>query len=197
VDVSSERFGVFGGTFDPVHVGHLVAALEAREQLALDRTILSVAGDPWQKRGTVVAPAVARLEMVRAAIAGVDGLEVSAVEVEREGPTYAIDTVEELSTPDRELFLIIGADAAARLDTWHRVDDLRALCTVAVVTRAGDGADLPDSVRDWRCVEVSMPRLDISSTALRERVARGAAIDFFVPPGAVRVIRDRRLYTPA
>jgi nicotinate-nucleotide adenylyltransferase len=145
----------------------------------------------------VVAPAVARLEMVRAAIDGVAGLEVSAVEVEREGPTYAIDTVEVLAAAGRELFLIIGADAAARLDTWHRVDDLRALCTVAVVGRAGDGADLPDSVRDWRYVEVSMPRLDISSTALRERVARGAAIDFFVPPGAVRVIRDRRLYTPA
>ena len=72
----------------------------------------------------------------------------------------------------------------AAASTWHRVDDLRALCTVAVVTRAGDGADLPDSVRDWRCVEVSMPRLDISSTTLRERVARGAP-HFFVPPGAV------------
>jgi nicotinate-nucleotide adenylyltransferase len=193
----SERIGLFGGTFDPVHVGHLVAALEAREQLRLDRTVLSVAGDPWQKHGTVVAPAAARLEMVRAAIAGVDGLEVSSIEVDRPGPTYTIDTVEAFAAPGRDLFLIVGADAASRLGTWSRVEDLRAHATLAVVTRAGDGLLLPPELSGWTCLEVPMPRIDISSTDLRARIRRGAPVDFFVPPGAVRVIRDRHLYTPA
>jgi nicotinate-nucleotide adenylyltransferase len=193
----SERFGIFGGTFDPVHVGHLVAALEARAQLALDRTILSVAGDPWQKHGTVSAPAAARLAMVRAAIDGVAGIETSSIEIDRPGPTYTIDTVEAFAAPQRELFLIVGADAASRLDSWARVDELRALCTLAVVTRNSDGGELPAALDGWgRCL-VAMPRIDISSTDLRARVRRGAPVDFYIPPGAVRVIRDERLYTPS
>jgi nicotinate-nucleotide adenylyltransferase len=191
-----ERLGIFGGTFDPVHVGHLVAAMEAREQLHLDRTVFSVAGDPWQKHGTVVAPADARLAMVRAAVEGIEGFEVTSIEIDRAGPSYTIDTVEAYARAGRELFLVVGADAALRLDTWARVDDLRTQCTLAVVTRAGDGAELPPSLREWPMVTVSMPRLDISSSELRARVGRGQPIDFFVPPAAVRVIRDRRLYTP-
>jgi nicotinate-nucleotide adenylyltransferase len=189
-----ERLGIFGGTFDPVHVGHLVAALEARHQLALDRVLFVVARDPWQKHGTVVAPAEARFAMVQAAIAGVAGFEASTIELARGGPTFTIDTVEQLAADDRELFLIVGTDAAAGLETWERASDLRRAVTIAVMARATDVAPAP--LPGWKHHFVSMPRIDISSTGVRERIATGAPIDFLVPAGAIRVIDDRRLYTP-
>src|SRR5262245_2675638 len=113
------RLGVFGGTFDPVHIGHLAAAVEARHALQLDRTLLVVAPDPWQKRGSVVAPAGARFEMVEAAVADIAGLEASSIELERDGPTYTIDTVETLQAGDdtTDVFLVVGADVAANIDT--------------------------------------------------------------------------------
>ena len=192
--VSRERLGVFGGTFDPVHVGHLVAAMEARFQLELDRVLFVVARDPWQKRGRVVAPAAARFEMVAAAIEGVDGFEASTIELDRPGPTYTIDTVIELAAADRDLFLIVGADAAAGLDSWERADELRGAVTVAVLARATDAE--PEPLTGWAFRPVTMPRIDVSSTALRARIARGVPIDFLVPAGAIRVLRERRLYTP-
>jgi nicotinate-nucleotide adenylyltransferase len=191
---SRERLGIFGGTFDPVHVGHLVAAMEARDQLRLDRVLFVVARDPWQKHGRVVAPADARYEMVAAAIAGVDGFEASTIELERAGPTYTIDTVAQLTAADPDLFLIVGADAAAGLDSWMRADDLREAVTVAVLARATDAA--PGPPPGWAVCPVTMPRIDVSSTELRARIARGAPIDFLVPAGAIRVLRERRLYTP-
>ena len=192
--VSRERLGVFGGTFDPVHVGHLVAAMEARFQLELDRVLFVVARDPWQKRGRVVAPAAARFEMVAAAIEGVEGFEASTIELDRPGPTYTIDTVIDLAAADRDLFLIVGADAAAGLDSWERADELRGAVTVAVLARATDAE--PEPLTGWDVRPVTMPRIDVSSTALRARVARGVPIDFLVPVGAIRVLRERRLYTP-
>jgi nicotinate-nucleotide adenylyltransferase len=195
--LAPERLGILGGTFDPVHVGHLVAATEARHQLALDRVLLVVAGDPWQKHGHVVASAEDRWAMVAAAVEPVDGLEPSRLELDRDGATYTIDTVEQLAGRDRSLFLIVGADAAARLHTWHRVDDLRSRVTLGVVGRTGDDP-AGDKLRaeGWDCEAVAMPRLDVSSTDLRRRIAIGAPIDFLVPEGAVRVLRERRLYTP-
>lgn len=182
-----------GGTFDPVHVAHLAAAAAARHQLRLDRVLLVVAGDPWQKHGHVVAPAAARYDMVAAAVDGVDGFEPSRIELDRPGPTYTIDTVEQLREPDRELFLVVGADVAAGLDTWHRVDELRNLVTLALVDREGAApAAVPAG---WRGARVVMPRLDVSSTDLRRRVAAGEPVDFLIPPGAVRVLRERALYT--
>jgi len=183
-----ERVGVYGGTFDPIHIAHLVAALSARHALGLDRVLLVVAGDPWQKRDTVVASAPDRLAMARAAVEGLDGIEVSELEVERPGPAYTIDTLRALEGAHRELFLIVGSDVAAGLDGWHRADEVRAAATLVVVTRDGGGA--PPGV----CC-VSMPRLDVASHDLRAREARGEPIDVLVPPGAVRVIRERRLYT--
>src|SRR3954452_23272754 len=116
------RLGVFGGTFDPVHNGHLVAATGARHALRLDRVLMVPAGDPWQKRDQDLAPAEDRLAMLRAAVDGVEGLEVDLVELERSGPSYTADTIEDLrrAHPDDELFLILGADAAADLDTSDR-----------------------------------------------------------------------------
>ena len=190
--MAGERVGVLGGTFDPVHIGHLVAALAARHALALDRVLLVVAADPWQKRGTVVAPASDRLAMVQAAIEGIDGLEASALEIERGGATYTIDTLCELAAADRELFLIVGADVAAGLDGWHRAAEVRKAATLVVVDRDGNpGA----GARPDDAVTVRIPRLDVSSSDLRARVAAGEPIDVLVPAGVVRVIRERRLYT--
>ena len=144
-----ERLGILGGTFDPVHVAHLAAAAAARDQLDLARVLVVVAGDPWQKRGRVGAPAEARFEMVAAAIDGVDRLEASRLEIDRPGPTYTIDTVEGLAqAPDRELFLIVGSDVAASLDTWHRADALRAAVTLAIVDREDVAPSIPPP--GWR-----------------------------------------------
>jgi nicotinate-nucleotide adenylyltransferase len=189
-----ERLGLFGGTFDPVHIAHLAAAVEARGALALDRMLLVVAPDPWQKQGEVVAPAALRYEMVAAAVADLPQLEASDIELEREGPTYTIDTVEALACDgvSRELYLVVGADVANTIHTWKRADELRALVTLAVVTRDGNERVAPTG---WRVEHVAMPRLDVSSTDIRERVARGRPIDVFVPSAAVRVISAHGLYT--
>jgi nicotinate-nucleotide adenylyltransferase len=191
-----ERIGVLGGTFDPVHVGHIVAACEVRGAVALDRVLLVVAGDPWQKRGRVVAPATERLALVELAIEGIDGVEASAVEVEREGASVTADTLEALQRPGRELFLILGADAVANMPTWRRLEETRDLATVVVIERAGDAEASPPG-DGWRFVRVAIPRLDVSSTDLRERLRSGRSIDGMVPPAVVRRIHARGLYTDA
>lgn len=190
-----ERLGILGGTFDPVHVAHLAAAAAARDQLELARVLVVVAGDPWQKKGRVCAPAESRFEMVAGAIEGVDRLEASRLEIDRAGPTYTVDTVDALrdQMPDCELFLIVGSDVAASIDGWHRADALRAAVTLALVDRE----DVAPSTAPpgWRTVRVHMPRLDVSSTDLRRRIAAGESVDFLVPPPAARIIRSRGLYT--
>jgi nicotinate-nucleotide adenylyltransferase len=192
--VAGQRIGVLGGTFDPVHVGHVVAAAEARAALRLDRVLFVVAGDPWQKRGQVVAPAADRLALVEAAVNGIDGLEASPIEVERPGPSVTADTLEALFEPGCELFLLLGADAVANMGTWKRLDDTRDLTTVVVVERAGDvHAEPPGG--GWRFERLSIPRLDISSTDLRTRLADGRPVDGLMPPAVVRSIRERGLYT--
>lgn len=189
-----ERLGILGGTFDPVHNGHLGAALEARHQLQLDRVLVVVAGDPWQKEGDVVASAADRYAMVVGALDGIAGVEPSRIEIERPGSTYTADTLRELARPGRELVLILGSDVAARLHTWERVDEVRALATLAIVARGDDPVEVP--VRGWRFETVRMPRLDISSTDLRARIVDGRPIEHLVPAGAVRVLREHRPYTP-
>jgi nicotinate-nucleotide adenylyltransferase len=191
----AEKVGVLGGTFDPVHVGHIVAAVDTRHALALDRVLFVVAGDPWQKRGRVVASPADRVALVRAAVEPVDGLEVSTVEIDRGGPSVTADTLEALARPDRELFLLLGADAAANMPTWRRLEETRELCTLVIVTRAGERAVPP--ARDWDVRHVTIPRLDISSSDLRERLWKGRPIDGLVPPAVVHEIHERRLYTPA
>ena len=168
-------------------------ASAARHQLGLDLVLVVVARDPWQKRDRVIAPAEVRYEMVVAALDGVEGLEASRVELEREGPTYTIDTVEHLEAPAHELFLVVGSDVAAGIDTWHRVDDLRARVTLAVVDR--EVTPFPDPA-GWRVARVSVPRLELSSTDLRARVAAGEPIDFLVPTAAARILRAHKLYLP-
>jgi nicotinate-nucleotide adenylyltransferase len=189
-----ERLGVFGGTFDPVHVGHVVVAAETRVQLGLDRVLLVVAGDPWQKRGNVAASAAARLELVAAAVDGIEGVEASAIEIERDAPSVTADTLEALAARDRELFLVLGADAVANMGTWRRLEETRHLATVVVVERAGDAHSEPPGP-GWKVERVAIPRLDIASTDLRLRLREGRPIDGLVPPAVVRAIRSRGLYT--
>jgi len=189
-----ERLGVFGGTFDPVHAGHVVVATETRAQLGLDRVLLVVAGDPWQKRGRVVAAAADRLALATTAVEGIDGVEASAIEIERGEASVTADTLEALSAPGRELFLVLGADAVVNMPTWRRLDDTRHLATVVVVERAGDVHSEPPGV-GWRVERVAIPRLDISSTDLRDRLRDGRPIDGLVPGEVVREIQRRGLYT--
>jgi nicotinate-nucleotide adenylyltransferase len=189
-----ERLGVFGGTFDPVHVGHIVVAVDTRAALELDRVLLVVAGDPWQKRGRVVACARDRLMLVEAAVEGIAGVEASAVEVERDGASVTADTLEALAGPHRDLFLVLGADAVANMSTWRRLEETRALATVVVVERQGDVHASPPG-DGWRVERVSIPRLDVSSTDVRERLAAGRPVDGLVPPAVVRVLAARGIYT--
>lgn len=192
-----ERIGVFGGTFDPPHNGHIVAALAARHQLDLDRVLMVVAGDPWQKRGTVEANAATRFDLLRAACIDVEGLEPCDVEVSREGATYTIDTIEALAAPDRAIVVILGADAVAGLDSWHRAADLAAAVEIAAVERTADagsrGWERPSA--RWRITDVAMPHLEITSTAIRAACRAGAPIDGLTPTAVVRLVRERRLYT--
>jgi nicotinate-nucleotide adenylyltransferase len=189
-----ERIGVYGGTFDPVHVGHVVAAVETRCALALDRVLMVVAGDPWQKRGQVVASAADRLAMVEAAVDGVDDVEASALEIERGEPSVTADTLEALAAPDRELFVVLGADAVRNMPTWRRLEETRDLAAIVVVERSG-AHDVAPPGEGWRVEHVTIPRLEVSSTDIRTRLAEGRPIDGIVPPGTVRVIRGRNLYT--
>jgi nicotinate-nucleotide adenylyltransferase len=188
------KLGVFGGTFDPVHAGHVVVATETRAQLGLDRVLLVVAGDPWQKRGRVVASAADRFGLATTAVEHLDGIEASAIEIERGEASVTADTLEALSAPGRELYLVLGADAVANMPTWRRLDETRHLATIVVVERAGDVHSEPPGP-GWRVERVSIPRLDISSTDLRERLRDGRPIDGLVPPDVVHEIRQRGIYT--
>jgi nicotinate-nucleotide adenylyltransferase len=192
-DVTS--VGLFGGTFDPPHVGHLVTAVNVRHALALDRMLLMVANAPWQKVGTrTITPAADRLAMVEAAVDGVDGIEASDLELRRGGLSYTADTIADLRTDGfDEVFLVLGSDAAAGLDTWERVDEVRATSTIVVVDRPGEGLgrSLPDGF-SWRRVEV--PRLEVSSTDLRRRVDDGRPLDYLLPKDVIACIRARGLF---
>jgi nicotinate-nucleotide adenylyltransferase len=188
------KLGVFGGTFDPVHAGHVVVATETRAQLGLDRVLLVVAGDPWQKRGRVVASAAERFGLATTAVEHLDGIEASAIEIERGEASVTADTLEALSAPGRELYLVLGADAVANMPTWRRLDETRHLATIVVVERAGDVHSEPPGP-GWRVERVSIPRLDISSTDLRERLRDGRPIDGLVPPDVVHEIHQRGIYT--
>jgi nicotinate-nucleotide adenylyltransferase len=189
------RIGVFGGTFDPVHVGHLVAAAWAREAFGLERVLLVVANEPWQKTGTrTVTPAEDRFLMVEAAVAGVVGVEASRIEIDRGGPSYTADTASELlaATPAAELYVIVGADVASELGTWKRADELRAVVTLVVVDRGGVGSG--DDPPGWSVERLRIPALDISSSQLRRRLAEGRSVDFLIPDAAIRCIRQLNLY---
>lgn len=195
------RIGIFGGTFDPPHQGHLEAARAARDALDLDAVYLVVANDPWQKSvERAITPAFARLEMVRALAEDEERLIASAIEIERSGPSYTIDTVEEflaraarLGAPEPALYLVVGADLAGQLHTWERARTLAARVVVAVVTRPGEGTlDPPEG---WRSVVVDGVSVDLASSQIRASLADGHTHEDLVGAAVMRVIEQLGLYT--
>lgn len=192
------RIGILGGTFDPPHIGHLVTAVNVRHARGLDRVLLVVANEPWQKVGSrPISPAADRLAMVTAAVDGLVGVEASAVEIEHGGPSYTADTLATLRAqfPAAAFTLILGADAAAGLLTWERYAEVQAAADLAVVDRPGSGpVDVPPGFR-WTKVEV--PALEVSSTEIRTRLATGQPIDFLVPEAVITCLRERRIYRDA
>ncbi|MEA2716019.1 MAG: nicotinate-nucleotide adenylyltransferase [Actinomycetota bacterium] len=191
-----ERLGVLGGTFDPVHIGHLIAAVNVRAALGLDRVLLMVANQPWQKSGRRLTPAEDRLAMVSAAVGGRVGLEASRMEIDRGGDTYTADTLEQLAAADidADLFLIVGSDVAAELHTWKRPETVARLATLVVVGRGGTTPAGPHDSSQWRVERVDIPPLDVSSSDLRRRHREGLPLDFLVPDPVIDLIRWRGLY---
>jgi nicotinate-nucleotide adenylyltransferase len=189
------RTGIMGGTFDPVHVGHLVAAVCVRHALDLDRVLVVVANRPWQKeKDRSVTPAENRFEVVSSAVEGVAGVEASRLEIDRGGPSYTADTVAELAgSIGGELFLIVGGDLVAELETWDRVNEVKKKTTLVVVERGGVPR-APDP-EGWKVLRVEMPEIDLSSSELRARFADGRPVDFLIPKPAIDCIRRLGLYS--
>ncbi len=190
------RLGVMGGTFDPIHLGHLIAASEALFRLDLDRVLFVPTGRPWQK--TRYSDAEDRFIMTSLAAALHPRFAVSRMELDRTGPTYSADTLDELRLfhgPDIRLFFIIGADAALKLGTWHGLERLRGLTEVVALARPGFSLESLKPEAHWPKVEMmQMPEIDISSSDIRGRVSAGQPIDYLVPADVMAYIRDHGLY---
>ena len=207
--------GILGGTFDPVHCGHLRLAIEVRDRLGLDRVLLVPAPNP-RLRETPTADVAHRLELLEAAVDGEPGLAVDARELERDGPTYSVETLESLRNefPEEIIVFILGMDALRRLDRWHRWRELTELAHLVVAERPGDA--LPDTgpvadlLAQKRCDDDALmakpagcimicapPLLDISATRVRQLLAEGRSIRFLVPDKVIEVIERTRCYSHA
>ncbi|MDX1469081.1 MAG: nicotinate-nucleotide adenylyltransferase [Acidimicrobiia bacterium] len=186
------RTGILGGTFDPIHIGHLHAGETAFHQAGLDRVLFIPAGRPWQKEGGSVSDPKHRLEMTRLGVDGVTGLEVDDREVLRDGPTYSVDTL--LSFPDEEeLFLVVGADAAVGIHTWHRAPEVLERAGVLVVPRAGfDSRQVLETIPE--CLFLDMGILEVSGTEIRSRVRAGEPFRFLVTERVHAYITANDLY---
>ncbi len=190
------RLGVMGGTFDPIHHGHLVAASEVAHAFALDEVVFVPTGEPWQKDGRKVSPAEDRYLMTVIATASNPQFSVSRVDIDRPGPTYTIDTLHELRAirgEDAEFFFITGADALSKMMSWQDAADLFKLAHFVGVTRPGhrlSSAGLPSD----QVSLVEIPALSISSTECRQRVTAGEPVWYLVPDGVVQYIAKRGLY---
>lgn len=187
------RIGVMGGTFDPIHNGHLVAASEVADAFKLDEVIFVPTGVPWHKK--VVSSAEHRYLMTVIATAANPSFTVSRVDIDRPGITYTIDTLTEISKlyPDADLFFISGADAIAQILAWKDIDKLWSMATFVAVTRPGHNLELPET-QDASMAVLEVPALAISSTSVRQRVIDGKPIWYLVPDGVVQYIAKHELY---
>lgn len=191
--MSKIRLGVMGGTFDPVHFGHLVAASEAASAFKLDKVIFVPTGEPWQKQ-TITEPSH-RFNMTKLAIAGNSHFEISSVDVDRPGPTYTVDTLRDIKAqhPDAELFFITGADSISQISTWKDSESIWPLAHLVGVTRPGHSLEVPKSPHGAVSL-LEIPALAISSTDIRARVESGKPIDYLLPAHVVDYIKQNDLY---
>jgi nicotinate-nucleotide adenylyltransferase len=183
-----KRIGIMGGTFDPIHHGHLILARDAVEQLQLDQLLFIPAAISPHKVGRQPAAAELRVEMIRAAIRDEPRFCLDTLELERQAPSYTVDTIEALKRrdPDAQFIYLIGEDNVAQLPTWHRFAELSQMLQFVVLDRSGLRAEHP--------YPVVRRLIDISATDIRNRVARGASIRYLVPPAVENLIRERQLY---
>lgn len=191
--MAKRRIGVMGGTFDPIHHGHLVAASEVAAEFNLEEVVFVPTGDPWQKKQ--VTESEHRYLMAVVATASNPRFKVSRVDIDRGGPTYTIDTLRDMAElyPDAELFFITGADAVAQILTWRDVEQIWGLAQFVAVTRPGHKLTLPDHPAG--AIEtLEIPALAISSTDIRSRVHEGKPVWYLVPDGVVQHIAKHKLY---
>ena len=197
------KLGVFGGTFDPVHVGHLMVAEDARVELGLDTVLFITAGEPWLKAGWPLSAAHHRVEMVRRAVLDNPGFRESSMEVDRPGPSYSVDTLEALReglAGDVDLFLLVGLDALRELTQWHRPERIFKLSTVVGIARPGaekidrDALDPIDLQAGQDVVILDKLLVNVSSSDIRSRVSAGQSIRYLVPETVEEYISEHGLY---
>lgn len=187
------KLGVFGGSFDPVHLGHIRAAVLAKAAVGLDEVVFVPAGNQWQKE--THTPASHRLAMLQMAVASIQGFSVSTVDVDRGGPTFSFDTITDLVAqyPLTDIYFLVGTDAFAGMDSWHRADELFELANFVVITRPGSQLSVPKVAKGrFRVIEV--PALDLSSTEFRKKFGLGLDCSDLVPEPVLTYIRENRLY---
>ena len=196
----ARRSGLLGGTFDPPHAAHLALAEAARATLNLDRVLFVPAGDPWRKAARDVTPAAARLEMTRALVEGIPWIQVSPIEVERDGPSYTADTIEVLSRQGGDWWVILGADALADLEHWHDPARIVAYARLAVAARSGTLIEASPALRAIitnvlaSIDRIQMREVDLSSTEARRRLRANERVDDLVPERVLEVIYGLGLY---
>ena len=190
------RVGLFGGTFDPPHVGHLAAAEWAREQLSLDRVVFMPAGTPPHKRRRDLSRAEARIAMTRLAVRGQSAFTVSTLEARRRGPSFTVDTLRQLQKrdPKARLFLLIGADSLDDFSRWHEPNEILRLATLAVAVRPGAGTRSRAGRSRRRVLWLDNPGLALSSSAIRARARAGRSVRYLVPDAVMRYLTRHRLY---
>jgi nicotinate-nucleotide adenylyltransferase len=201
--MSRRKVGILGGTFDPIHYGHLVIAEDCWHQLELDEVLFVPAGDPPHKRGRLISPVVDRVKMVTLAIAGNPHFRLSRADVDRPGVSYSVDMVAQLRAElglEARLFFIIGGDALADLPSWREPDRLAEMCQIVAVNRPGyplfDLTQLDSSIphASERIIQLVVPSLNIAASDLRHRVAEERPIRYMTPDAVVRYIHERGLY---
>lgn len=196
-DLPVRRVGVFGGTFDPPHLGHLVAASEAAFECRLDEVVFVPAGDPWQKHHLNVTKAPARLAMTMLAIGDDPLFRISTCDIDRDGPTYAVDTVSDVGAEyegEVDLHFIIGADSLENLHTWHRVEELCKSVKFIALNRPGHSRSEVDTSFGVEVEFIDMPAVDLSSTECRQRVRDGQPLRYLVPDPVAAYIAEHGLY---
>ena len=189
----ARRLGVFGGTFDPLHHGHLIVAAEACEALALDLLLFVPAADPPHKRGTVIATPDQRLRMLDSGTRDDPRFSVDDLEIRRSGPSYTVDTLRELTSrePESELVFLLGADQFREFDAWRLPAEIARMARLAVLARSGE---TPDLAGPYGGISVPVTRLDISATDIRRRVAAGQSIRYYVPEPVRGIIMEEGVY---